>query len=390
MEQEQLVTINGYTEVHTMVNGRVHANQQQRRHLFRIGAKYNKLQCLGEGAYGVVVSANIKNINPVEKVAIKKIQLKDSNSGNMPMTRQQIIYFQSTLREVRILTRLQHENIIRIHYAYRMPSDGTNLQEIYLVQDLMGPDLYKLIHQMKQDISNEHIAFFTYQMIRGIKYIHSANVIHRDLKTQNILVNANCDLKICDFGMSRVLDETHDHRGALTEYVTTRWYRAPEIVVDPKSYSKAVDVWSIGCILGEMLTKRVIFPGSHYIHQLNLIFEALGRPNEEELNEVVNEQARTYIQNLNINEQQPIQFAPGTDTNAIDLMFKMLTFSPTRRIRVDDALAHEYVAEYYEPEDEPNAPDPFTRQDEIENPTEQQLIENLHDTTEAFMPELKA
>ena len=229
-------------EVHVLVKGRLQSNGEQRQHLFRIGAKYDVQKCLGEGAYGVVVQASDKTSSPdpqnQSQVAIKKIQLKDNNNANMPMTRQQIIYFQSTLREVRILTRLDHENIIRIHYAYRMRSDGANLQEIYLVQDLMGPDLYKLIHVMKQDISNEHIAFFTYQMIRGIKYIHSANVIHRDLKTQNILVNANCDLKICDFGMSRVLDERHDHRGALTEYVTTRWYRAPEIVVDPKSYSK--------------------------------------------------------------------------------------------------------------------------------------------------------
>lgn len=382
--EEQMVTVNGIPEIHVSVNGKLHSNGEQRRHIFRIGAKYSALHCLGEGAYGVVVSANTK-LQPADKVAIKKIQLKDNNSNsNMPMTRQQIIYFQSTLREVRILTRLDHENIIKIHSANRMSSDGVNLQEIYLVQDLMGPDLYKLIHVMKQDISNEHIAFFTYQMIRGIKYIHSANVIHRDLKTQNILVNANCDLKICDFGMSRVLDETFDHRGALTEYVTTRWYRAPEIVVDPKSYSKAVDVWSIGCILGEMLTKRVIFPGSHYIHQLNLIFEALGRPSEEELNEVVNEQARTYIQNLNISDKRAIGFPADTDPQAVDLMYRMLTFTPSRRVKVDDALAHEYVSEYYEPEDEPNAPDPFTRQDEIENPSEQQLIEMLYNATESF------
>lgn len=254
-----MVTVNGIPEIHVSVNGKLHSNGEQRRHTFRIGAKYSALHCLGEGAYGVVVSANTKQ-QPADKVAIKKIQLKDNNSNsNMPMTRQQIIYFQSTLREVRILTRLDHENIIKIHSANRMSSDGVNLQEIYLVQDLMGPDLYKLIHVMKQDISNEHIAFFTYQMIRGIKYIHSANVIHRDLKTQNILVNANCDLKICDFGMSRVLDETFDHRGALTEYVTTRWYRAPEIVVDPKSYSKVSEYAIARAWIFQFFKKNRIF-----------------------------------------------------------------------------------------------------------------------------------
>jgi len=183
MEECQVI-VNNILEIHANVAGRQHSNGERRAHLFRVGTKYTNYSCLGEGAYGVVVSAH-ERPNPLapqqsHKVAIKKIQLKDINDqSNMPMTRQQIIYFQSTLREVRILTRLDHENIIKIHHAYRMKSDGSNLMEIYLVQDLMGPDLYKLIHVMKQDISNEHIAFFCYQMIRGIKYIHSANVIQR-------------------------------------------------------------------------------------------------------------------------------------------------------------------------------------------------------------------
>uniref|UniRef100_A0A5K3F355 Protein kinase domain-containing protein n=1 Tax=Mesocestoides corti TaxID=53468 RepID=A0A5K3F355_MESCO len=118
----------------------------------------------------------------------------------------------------------------------------------------MDTDLYRLLKS--QAISNDHICYFLYQILRGkvrtcsrficlgLKYIHSANVIHRDLKPSNLLINANCDLKICDFGLARLNDPMHDHNGMLTEYVATRWYRAPEIMLNSKGYTRAIDVWS--------------------------------------------------------------------------------------------------------------------------------------------------
>ncbi|XP_024908441.1 mitogen-activated protein kinase 1-like [Cynoglossus semilaevis] len=102
----------------------------------------------------------------------------------------------------------------------------------YIVQDLMETDLYKLLKT--QHLSNDHICYFLYQILRGLKYIHSANVLHRDLKPSNLLLNTTCDLKICDFGLARVADPDHDHTGFLTEYVATRWYRAPEIMLNSK------------------------------------------------------------------------------------------------------------------------------------------------------------
>lgn len=369
----------------TRVPGRVTSTGQQATHIFRLGNRFTELKLIGEGAYGVVVSGKDIGTPPSEPqpVAIKKIILKSADAPPQ-LTRQQLIYFQSTLREVKILKKLRHENIINIKHAYRIAFDGNDMREIYLIQDLMGPDLYKLIHVLKNPITNEHIAFFTYQIIRGIKYIHSANVIHRDLKSQNVLVNSQCDLKICDFGMARVVDERHDHRGALTEYVTTRWYRAPEIVVDPKSYTKAVDVWSIGCILGEMVTRKVLFPGSHYIHQLNLIFEGLGLPNDADINEIANQQAREYI--TNIIEQKKLKHKPlkvpeNSNASAIDLMYKLLTFSPTKRISINDSLQHPFVKDYYYPDDEPDATEPFTYSDELENPGQELLMTLLYDAT---------
>ena len=113
--------------------------------------------------------------------------------------------------------------------------------------------------------------YFLYQILRGLKYIHSANVLHRDLKPGNILINANCDLKICDFGMARTMTSTESN--FLTEYVVTRWYRAPELLLNSCDYTAAIDVWSVGCIYMELLTHEPLFPGRDYVHQLRSIVE---------------------------------------------------------------------------------------------------------------------
>lgn len=113
------------------------------------------------------------------------------------------------------------------------------------------------------------LQYFLYQILRGLKYIHSANVLHRDLKPSNLLLNANCDLKVGDFGLARTTSETD----FMTEYVVTRWYRAPELLLNCSEYTAAIDIWSVGCILGEMMTRQPLFPGRDYVHQLKLITE---------------------------------------------------------------------------------------------------------------------
>ena len=112
-----------------------------------------------------------------------------------------------------------------------------------------------------QDLSDDHCQYFIYQTLRALKAMHSANVLHRDLKPSNLLLNANCDLKVCDFGLARSAASTEDNSGFMTEYVATRWYRAPEIMLTFKEYTKAIDVWSVGCILAEMLNGKPLFPG---------------------------------------------------------------------------------------------------------------------------------
>ena len=148
-----------------------------------------------------------------------------------------------------------------------------DFHDVYIVSELMETDLYRIIYS-KQSLSIDHVKYFVYQILRALKYIHSANVIHRDLKPSNLLVNSNCDLKVCDFGLARgVLDDnqTKDHssRPLLTEYVVTRWYRAPEIMLACHEYDKPVDIWSTGCILAELLARKPYFPGDDYIDQVS-------------------------------------------------------------------------------------------------------------------------
>jgi mitogen-activated protein kinase 1/3 len=250
------------------------------------------------------------------------------------------------------------------------------MRDVYIVQDLMETDLYKLLKT--QHLSNDHICYFLYQILRGLKYIHSANVIHRDLKPSNLLLNTTCDLKICDFGLARVADPEHDHTGFLTEYVATRWYRAPEIMLNSKGYTKSIDIWSVGCILAEMINNRPIFPGKHYLDQLNHILGILGSPSQDDLNCIINEKARAYLQSLPGKARIAWdRLYPKADRNALDLLDKMLTFNPNKRITVEDALAHPYLEQYYDPADEPTAERPFTFQQEFDDLPKEELKEMI-------------
>ncbi|KAL5278810.1 rl family protein [Megaselia abdita] len=318
--------------------------EQVRGQIFDVGPRYKTLSYIGEGAYGMVVAAT--DTLTGEKVAIKKIS---------PFEHQ--TYCQRTLREIKILTRFKHENIIDIRDILRVDSIE-QMKDVYIVQCLMETDLYKLLKT--QRLSNDHICYFLYQILRGLKYIHSANVLHRDLKPSNLLLNTTCDLKICDFGLARVADPDHDHAGFLTEYVATRWYRAPEIMLNSKGYTQSIDIWSVGCILAEMLSNRPIFPGKHYLDQLNHILSVLGSPSQRDLECIINDKARNYLESLPFKPKVPWQkiFANACP-RALDLLDKMLTFNPNNRITVEQALAHPYLEQYYDPGDEPVAEDPF-------------------------------
>jgi len=341
---------------------------------FDVGPRYTNLSYIGEGAYGMVVTAYDNQTKT--KVAIKKIS---------PFEHQ--TYCQRTLREIKILTRFKHENVIDIRDILRSHSID-ELRDVYIVQCLMETDLYKLLKTQK--LSNDHICYFLYQILRGLKYIHSANVLHRDLKPSNLLLNTTCDLKICDFGLARVADPDHDHTGFLTEYVATRWYRAPEIMLNSKGYTKSIDIWSVGCILAEMLSNRPIFPGKHYLDQLNHILDILGTPSDEDLQCIINEKARSYLQSLPRKLKKPWKgLYSDADPRALDLLDKMLTFNPNKRILVEDALAHPYLEQYYDPADEPVAEEPFKLDMEYDDLPKDRLKAMIFEETNLFKEKME-
>ncbi|CAG8484764.1 9859_t:CDS:10 [Paraglomus occultum] len=308
---------------------------------FLVDTKYEFIRELGQGAYGVVCAA--KNTETGEQVAIKKVTKVFEKD----------ILAKRALREVKLLKHFNgHDNITSI-----LDMDIPNIHdysEIYLFQELMEADLYAIIRS-EQQLTDAHFQYFIYQICRGLKYIHSANVLHRDLKPGNLLVNADCELKICDFGLARGFSDDPEHNaGFMTEYVATRWYRAPEIMLSFKNYTKAIDMWSVGCIFAEMLGGKPLFRGRDYVDQLNKILNILGTPDEETLSRVGSEKAQEYIRGLPEMPKKPFsQLYPQANPLALDLLEKLLKFDPATRITVEGALAHRYLAAYHDEEDEP-------------------------------------
>ncbi|KAM8814162.1 mitogen-activated protein kinase 7 isoform 2-T2 [Rhynchonycteris naso] len=224
----------------------------------------------------------------------------------------------------------------------------------------MESDLHQIIHS-SQPLTLEHVRYFLYQLLRGLKYMHSAQVIHRDLKPSNLLVNENCELKIGDFGMARGLcTSPAEHQYFMTEYVATRWYRAPELMLSLHEYTQAIDLWSVGCIFGEMLARRQLFPGKNYVHQLQLIMMVLGTPSPAVIQAVGAERVRAYIQSLPPRQPVPWETVyPGADRQALSLLGRMLRFEPSARISAASALRHPFLAKYHDPDDEPDCAPPF-------------------------------
>ena len=352
------------------------------KHTFTVDTRYSMIRVVGSGAYGVVISASDSKQN--ENVAIKMV----------PKAFNDEIDAKRILREIKLLKHFRHDNIVGI--VDMMPPVARYLEDfhdVYIVADLMETDLHRIIYS-KQKLSIDHSQYFIYQVLRGLKYIHSAEVIHRDLKPSNLLVNSNCDLKICDFGLARGINQDHtEGRGGtmlLTEYVVTRWYRAPEIMLACHEYSKPIDIWSVGCIFAELILRKPYFPGDDYIDQvrkfdfytfclsvrtsnltfssttrsshfqLTIISEKLGKLDESELDFVTSEKARRFMRKLPNKPSTPLtmQF-PHTPVDALDLMRKMLQIHPRKRINVGQALAHPFLSQLHSPEDEPVAETSF-------------------------------
>jgi len=186
--------------------------------------------------------------------------------------------------------------------------------------------------------------------------MHSAKVIHRDMKPSNLLLNSECLVKVADFGLARSVDFKDKEQGrhpVLTDYVATRWYRAPEILLGSTTYTKGVDMWSIGCILGELLGGKPMFPGTSTMNQLDRIIEVTGRPSKDDIEAIQSEFAGTMLENLPDTEPRSLQsMYPNASEDAIDLLQNLLAFNPDKRIGAEDSLKHPYVAQFHNPQEE--------------------------------------
>ncbi|CAL1529184.1 unnamed protein product, partial [Lymnaea stagnalis] len=334
---------------------------------------YKPIENIGIGAYGVVCSAIQKKSG--DRVAIKKI----------PSVFEALTIAKRTYREIKILKHFKHDNIICIREILLPKENAKDFKDIYVVFDLMESDLHRIIYS-EQELSEEHIRYFLYQILRGLKYIHSANVIHRDLKPSNLLVNEDCHLRIGDFGMARgVFYTPNEPSYYMTQYVATRWYRAPEILLSMLEYGTAVDMWSVGCIFAEMIGRKHLFPGKDYITQVKLILGVLGTPSDALLKNCQNDILKRIIKGFT--KKEPVSWDklfPKTSKKSLDLLSKMLVLNPTDRITVERALSHRLLNNYHDPDDEPICVPTFNFDFEKEDLDKNQLRSAIMDEIMSF------
>ncbi|NXL66045.1 MK15 kinase, partial [Chordeiles acutipennis] len=292
-------------------------------------------------AYGIVWKAIDRRTGEI--VAVKKIFDAFSNR-----TDAQVRNHFFSLQEFG-----EHPNIIKLLDVIQAEND----KDIYLIFESMETDLHAVIKKgnLLKDI---HKCYILYQLLKATKFIHSGNVIHRDQKPSNILLDADCFVKLCDFGLARSLCQMNEDQGnpALTEYVATRWYRAPEILLSSRSYTKGVDMWSIGCILGELLLGKPLFPGTSTMNQIEQILRVIPAPSQEDILAMQSDYRASVINRMSSRQQVTFEeiLPSSTPLPALDLLKKLLVFNPDKRLTAEEALQHPYVKRFHCPAREPS------------------------------------
>lgn len=295
--------------------------------------EFERLNKIDEGTYGVVYRAKDKKTGEI--VALKKVKMEKEREG-FPLT---------SLREINILLSFHHPSIVDVKEVVV----GSNLDSIFMVMEYMEHDLKGLMETMKQPFSQSEVKCLMLQLLEGIKYLHDNWVLHRDLKTSNLLLNNRGELKICDFGLAR---QYGSPLKPYTHLVVTLWYRAPELLLGAKQYSTAIDMWSLGCIMAELLSKEPLFNGKTELDQIDKIFRTLGTPSEtiwpgfSKLPGVkVNFVKHQY--NLLRKKFPATSFtgSPVLSDSGFDLLNKLLTYDPEKRITAEAALNHDWFRE---------------------------------------------
>lgn len=306
----------------------------------QIQNRYEIIKKIGKGAYGVVFRAQDRETGQV--VALKKVFGAFQNATDS----------QRTYREITILRQLRsHPFIVGLLAVHRAENDS----DLYLVFEVMETDVHAVIRAgILLDI---HQRYIFWQLCCALKYMHSAGLIHRDLKPSNMLIKADCSIKVCDFGLSRVVN-TEGPPEQLTDYIATRWYRSPEILFGSSHYGIGIDMWAAGCILAELVSGRPLFPGASTMDQLERIVSYTGPPSQSDIEAMQSSFTQTMLSNLTYSRPKMVleEKLSTACPEAIDLIKKLISFNPADRPTAEECLAHPYLHAFHWPKKEITAP----------------------------------
>ncbi|XP_012558761.1 cyclin-dependent kinase 10 isoform X1 [Hydra vulgaris] len=286
-------------------------------------AEFQKLNRVGEGTYGVVYRA--KDSSTGQIVALKRVRMDKEKEG-LPI---------SSLREINLLMRIKHKNIVKLKEVVV----GRPLEYIFLVMEYCEHDLAGLLDNMLTPFTESQVKCLLIQLLLGTEYLHNNFIIHRDIKMSNLLMTNNGTLKIADFGLARTFGKSGK---LMTPVVVTLWYRSPELLLGSRLHSPKVDIWAIGCVMGELLLCKPLMPGKSEINQMQLIIDLLGSPNEKIWPGFVNLPGAKNFQFKHQPYNNVKQRFPWLSSSGVSLMNSMFTFDPEQRISAQDCLESSY------------------------------------------------
>ncbi|XP_034019852.1 mitogen-activated protein kinase 12-like isoform X4 [Thalassophryne amazonica] len=300
--------------------------QDVHRTVWEVPERYRDLKQVGTGAYGTVCSAWDRRTGT--QVAIKKL--------HRPF--QSKLFAKRAYRELRLLKHMKHENVIGLFDVFTAEISLDRFHDFYLVMPYMGTDLSKLMKLER--LSEDRVQFLVYQILKGLK----------DLKPGNLAINPDCELKILDFGLARQADVE------MTGYVVTRWYRAPEVILNWMRYTQTVDMWSAGCIMAEMLLGKPLFKGNDHLDQLREIMKITGTPTADFVVKLQSQDAKNYIRSLpKVPKKDLHAVFSDASSNAVCVLERMLLLDPEHRVSASEALALPFFGDFRDVEEETEA-----------------------------------
>ncbi|KAK0491072.1 Pkinase-domain-containing protein [Armillaria novae-zelandiae] len=284
---------------------------------------YNIVSQVGEGTFGKVYKA--QNVQTGVHVALKRIRMESEKDG-FPVT---------AMREIKLLQSLRHANVVRLYEI--LVSSGA----VYMVFEYMDHDLTGILSQSQFSFSDAHLKSLCHQMLAGLSYLHHKGVIHRDIKGSNILINNRGELKLADFGLARFYQKRR--RTDYTNRVITLWYRPPELLFGATVYGPEVDMWSAGCIMLELFTKKPVFQGNDEIHQLDVIYRILGTPTQDRWPDIINLPWYELVKPRDpvVNRFREM-FQRWMSPAALDLAEQLLAYDPSKRASAVQAMEAPY------------------------------------------------